>query len=103
MAVIHAKESDFGSAISGDLVLVDFYANWCGPCKMLAPILENVANERELVNVVKVDVDECENLARSYGIMSIPTLLLFKNGELKSKRTGFMSEVELKKWVDEEK
>lgn len=103
MAIIHADESSFGSLISNDLVLVDFYANWCGPCKMLSPILENIANERENVKIVKVDVDECETLARSYGIMSIPALLLFKNGKLKSQKVGFLPESELKKWIEEEK
>ena len=53
MAIIHADESSFGSLISNDLVLVDFYANWCGPCKMLSPILESIANERENVKIVK--------------------------------------------------
>ena len=70
-------------------VLVDFFATWCGPCKMLTPILEQVATENNgEFDIVKIDVDECEDLARQFGIMSIPTLMVFKNGELVKRETG---------------
>ena len=103
MAIIHANEENFDSLINGELVLVDFFANWCGPCKMLSPILENMSEDRDGLKIVKVDVDECEKLARNYGIMSIPTLLLFKNGKLMSTRTGFMSKEDIRSWIEEEK
>lgn len=102
MAIIHANEENFNALINGEVVLVDFFANWCGPCKMLSPILENMASNRDELKIIKVDVDKCENLARNYGIMSIPTLLLFKNGKLKSSRTGFMSNVEIRNWIEAE-
>ena len=103
MAIIHATEENFGTLINEELVLVDFFANWCGPCKMLSPVLESIADDRDGLKIIKVDVDECENLARNYGIMSIPTLLLFKNGTLKSTRTGFMSLEQIRSWIEEEK
>lgn len=61
-------------------VLVDFFASWCGPCKMLAPILEEVSKELDDEQICKVDIDESFDLAKSYGVMSVPTLILFKNG-----------------------
>lgn len=70
-------------------VLVDFFATWCGPCRMLTPILEQVAEENNgEFDIFKLDIDECEDLAREYGIMSIPTLMVFKNGELVKRETG---------------
>lgn len=66
-------------------VLVDFFATWCGPCKMLSPILEQVYNEENDVEICKVDVDENYELSKTYGVMSVPTLILFKNG-LENKR-----------------
>ena len=78
MKIIHLeKESDFDNLIQGN-VLVDFYANWCGPCKMLGPILEEVS---DLIQIVKVDVDNFEEISKKYRVMSIPTIVLFKNGE----------------------
>lgn len=84
MAEIIITEQNFEEEVlKSDIpVLVDFWATWCGPCRMLAPIIEEVANEREDVAVCKVDVDECPNIAQEFGIMSIPTVLVFKNGEL---------------------
>lgn len=100
MAIIHATEDTFNEVISKDVVLVDFFANWCGPCKMLSPILENMASSRVEVKIVKVDVDKCPNLARTYGVMSIPTLLIFKDGKLLESKTGFMPEIEIQNWIE---
>ena len=83
-----------------DTVIVDFYGTWCMPCKILAPIVEKVAKDNN-IKLAKVDVDENESLVRSYKIMSVPTLLIFKNGELKATSAGVISEnriLELIKW-----
>jgi thioredoxin 1 len=71
------------------LVLVDFYADWCGPCKMLAPLLEEIADECNNIVICKVNVDESPMIAAKYSIMSIPTLILFKNGEMVTTLVGF--------------
>lgn len=99
----HATEENFQSLIDKELVVVDFFATWCGPCIMLSPVLEDIASDRSNINIVKVDVDECQNLARSYGIMSVPTLLLFKNGSLVSKRSGYVPKEELTSWIEQNK
>ena len=70
-------------------VLVDFYADWCGPCRMLAPVLEEISNEN-IIKIVKVNVDNHEDIARRYGVMSIPTLVLFENGNEQKRNTGFI-------------
>ena len=80
---------NFESEISKNTVLVDFYADWCGPCKMVAPIVEEIAAEREDVSVFKVNVDENPDVAAAYSVMSIPTLIVFKNGELYAKTIGY--------------
>ncbi|MDD2435800.1 MAG: thioredoxin, partial [Bacilli bacterium] len=85
--------------ISEELVLVDFYATWCGPCKMLTPIIDELINERQL-KVVKIDVDKNMELAQSYGIMSVPTLILFSKGKQLDKKTGFMSKEVLMNWIN---
>lgn len=72
-------------------VLVDFFASWCGPCKMLAPIIEDIENEfSESLEVLKIDIDKCSELAREYNILSVPTLMIFSEGEVKTQETGFM-------------
>ena len=91
MALIH-YEKDFASLIENKAV-VDFYATWCGPCKMFAPIFEEVSIKMDF-NFVKVDTDSNSDLAREYGIMSIPTIILFENGNEVKRHTGFMSEEE---------
>lgn len=99
MAVIHGNEKNFDELIKNDLVLVDFFATWCGPCKMIAPILE----ELEGIDVVKVDVDESPDIARKFGIMSVPTLMIFKNGELRSSQSGAMPKAILENWINDNK
>lgn len=89
----HLKENEsLESLLTKDLTLVDFYAEWCGPCKMLGPVLEKLEN----INIIKVDVDIHQQLAMNYGIMSVPSLLFFKNGQLIKKEIGFRSEEDLK-------
>lgn len=72
-------------------VLIDFYADWCGPCKMLSPIVEEVASEREDAKVVKINIDDEQELAIKYGVMSIPTLVVVKNGEEVNRSVGLVS------------
>lgn len=90
MALINGSMSNFQSEVldAKKTVLVDFYATWCGPCRMIAPILEQIASERDDIKIVKVNVDEEGELAAQYGIMSIPTLLVFKNGEVTQRSMG---------------
>ena len=80
MAVVKLNANNFDDMIKEGTVLVDFYADWCGPCKMLSPIIDEVANERADVTVGKVNVDDEEALAIKFGVISIPTLVIFKNG-----------------------
>lgn len=89
MSVIKVKESEFDQEViqAGEPVLVDFYADWCGPCKMVAPLLEKIAEENP-VKIVKVNVDENQQLAAKYQVMSIPTLIVFKDGEVINKIVG---------------
>ena len=90
MSVLHVNKNDFDSVVkqSSKTVLVDFWASWCGPCRMIAPVLEEVAAERPDVKVCKVNVDEEQELAISYGVSSIPTLLVFKNGQVVKQSVG---------------
>lgn len=90
--VIITKENFENEVLKSDIpVLVDFWASWCGPCMMLAPIIEEISEELEgKVKVGKVNVDEEGELAMKFGIMSIPTLLVFENGEIKNKSVGFV-------------
>lgn len=88
--IIVKSEEEFNSIIEEGVTLVDFFAVWCGPCKMLAPIVEEISEEYEgKVKVCKVDVDEIDALAYKYGIRSIPTLMYFKDGKLKDTVVGF--------------
>lgn len=80
-------------------VLVDFWAEWCGPCMMLSPIVEEVSDELDDVKFCKVNCDEARDLALEYGIMTIPNLLLFENGELKNQSIGYIEKDELVEFV----
>ena len=82
--------NNFQNLISGDKpVLVDFFATWCGPCKMMHPILEDISKQvGDKATVIKIDVDKAENLAMQYGIRSVPTLMIFKQGEMVWREAG---------------
>ena len=92
MSVLHINHESFEKIIAqdGKTVLVDFWATWCGPCRMIAPVLEEVAKERPDVTVCKVDVDEERELALEYGVSSIPTLLVFWDGKVVNQSIGAM-------------
>ena len=95
---IHFTDENFNEEVlASDIpVLVDFYADWCGPCKMLAPVIETLATEQEgKVKVGKLNVDDSPETARKYGIMSIPTLLYIKNGDVVNKTVGVVSKTEI--------
>ena len=101
MALINATDSNFESKIGNSIKLVDFWAAWCGPCKMIAPTLDEIAKEYEdYVDVIKVEVDENQETASKYEIMSVPTLMIFKDGEPVDKLTGFQPKTVLKEWLD---
>lgn len=96
MAIRHIEEEMFENEIkSEDVVLVDFYADWCGPCKMLAPILEEISSERSSAKIVKINVDNAPGLSSKFGIMSIPTLIAFKDGKPIQKKVGLCSKEEI--------
>ena len=98
--MLHFSKDGFDKALSqGKLMMVDFWADWCGPCRMLGPVLEQLAADRPDVTVAKVDVDENMSLAAAYGVESIPMLLVFKNGQLVNKSIGFVSQPEIEKLI----
>ena len=101
MKVLNSNE--FNDAIKSGTVVVDFYADWCGPCKMLGPVMESVAEKISDVQFYKVNVDESEDVAAKYGIMSIPSVFMFKDGTLKAKSVGFIPEEEVLAWVNKNK
>ncbi len=90
MATVKITKDNFETEVlqNEKTVLVDFWATWCGPCKMVAPLLDEIAEERDDVIIGKVDVDEEEELAMKFGVMSIPTMIVFKHGEAVGKQVG---------------
>lgn len=100
--IVNATDESFDGEINpaGKGVIVDFWAPWCGPCKMIAPHLESLAQERHAtMKVIKVNVDECPQVAARFGIRSIPTLMAFKDGEPQETRVGAMSKGDLERWA----
>ena len=91
--MIKLDKENFDEVIKEGRVLVDFYADWCGPCRMFGPVFEEVSKDEDF-NFVKLDVDKYSDIAREYGVMSIPTVILFENGNEVKRFTGFMSKDE---------
>ena len=92
MSAIHVNKNNFQEEVlnSDKPVLVDFWAPWCGPCRMVLPIIEEIAEENEDIKVAKINVDEEPELANQFGVMTIPTLYVFKNGQAVNHRSGAM-------------
>ncbi len=103
MKILNLEENNYEEIISEGLVLVDFYAEWCGPCKMFSPVLEKLALERNDLKILKVNIDQYTDLAQSHSIMSVPTLLLYKDGKVLSQKQGFLTIDMLTDWLNEAK
>ena len=104
MSIINITNDNFESEVlkAERPVLVDFWAEWCGPCKMIAPILEQVAEEyKDRLDVAKLDVEENQNIAMQYSVRSIPTLMLFKGGAVEAQHVGMLSKEQLGQLLDE--
>ena len=102
MAIVHITQENFESVVtkSGKTVLIDFWATWCGPCRMIAPIVEEIAAERDDIIVGKLDVDEEPELAKQFRIVSIPTLVLMKNGETAATLVGYRPKADILKLLN---
>ncbi len=105
MAIVEITDKTFATEVENPgagTVMVDFWAPWCGPCKMLAPILEEIDGEiGDKIKIAKLNVDNNPESAGRFGVMSIPTLMVFKNGEMVSKMTGLQPKEQLLEWVNE--
>ena len=102
MSIVHITKENFQSVVkeSPKPVLIDFWATWCGPCKMIAPIVEEIAAERDDIIVGKIDVDQEMELAMQFGITSIPTLVLTKNGEVAATMVGYRPKADILKLLN---
>lgn len=101
MKVMELNEENFDEKVlkTDKKVLVDFYAEWCGPCKMMSPVIDTVSDNLDDYYVYKVNVDQCPNISRRYGVMSIPNLIVFKNGDIIKNDLGFKTEDELREFL----
>ena len=102
MAINKTSDSTFQDDISSqsNLVLVDFWAEWCGPCKQISPILEEIANEKENLNILKLNIDENPATPQKYNVRGIPTLMLFKDGKLIDTKIGSLPKSSLEDWIN---
>lgn len=103
MATTSVSDSDFDAQVlnSDKPVLVDFWAEWCGPCKMIGPSLEEISEELgEQVNIVKLNIDDHPDTPAKYGVRGIPTMILFKNGEIADTKVGAAPKAQLKSWLE---
>ncbi len=98
--IVHTTEEKFNEEIKSGKVLVDFYADWCGPCQMLGPILEEIAAEQSDVKIVKLNVDNAQSIAGQYRVMSIPTMILFNDGEVVDQKVGVVAKADILTWIN---
>ena len=102
-SVLHVSDSEFNETVvkANGPVLVDYWAEWCGPCKMIAPVLDAIAQEyKGKLTVVKINIDENPQTPQYYGVRGIPTLMLFKDGEVEATKVGALTKSELAKFID---
>lgn len=97
------KKEDFDEMIKEGTTLIDFYAQWCGPCQAMKPVIDKISEQIEEVKFVAIDVDKFADVAQAYQVMSIPTFVIVKNGEVKAVKNGAMSEADMKTWVEKNK
>ena len=102
MKVIEVKEENFEDVVlkNEKRVLVDFNADWCGPCRMLRPVLDEIAKTNDKIKIVSVNIDKNENLAKEYGVMSIPCLIIFEDGKEIDRAVGLMPKSEIEEFID---
>ena len=103
MSYIHVNEQNFEELVlnSQEKVLLDFWAPWCGPCKMIAPVVEEIAEENEHIVLAKVNVDEVPALAIQFSVSSIPTLILMEKGQVKAQMIGFRPKADIQKFIEQ--
>ena len=102
-SVLHVSDSEFNETVlkANGPVLVDYWAEWCGPCKMIAPVLDEIAKDYDgKLTVVKLNIDQNPKTPQQYGVRGIPTLMLFKNGEVEATKVGALTKSELAKFID---
>ncbi|CAA9890413.1 thioredoxin 1 [Candidatus Methylobacter favarea] len=102
-SVIHVSDSEFNETVikANGPVLVDYWAEWCGPCKMIAPVLDDIAREyQDKLTVVKLNIDENPDTPQHYGVRGIPTLMLFKDGEVEATKVGALTKSQLAAFID---
>jgi len=99
MALIYANADNFQDSIAKGTVVVDFYADWCAPCRMIGPVLEQIAEEQSDIGIVKVNVDENPQLASEFGVRGIPALFVVKDGKTVAQKAGFMPKDALIDWA----
>lgn len=102
MKIMELTEENFErDVIQSDVpVLVDFYATWCGPCKMMVPVLEELSREHETCHIGKIDIDQYPDLAQEFQVMSVPTFFLFENGKPQKRMSGMMKKKDLEAWIN---
>ncbi len=102
-AVLHVTDADFNETVikSDNPVLVDYWAEWCGPCKMIAPVLDEIATEyADKISVTKLNIDDNPKTPQLFGVRGIPTLMIFKNGEVEATKVGALSKSQLTEFID---